>query len=163
MQMAVPPSSNLATCSGSSSRRDSSGCGIHICVLLEKTQSNAYPLDLPSYPLMFVHATKPLQLAIPNSESHNAPLESQIFCRLNDELTIWEVPIMEKRTVDFSNMELSNYDDFIKHIVILIIKYKIVYFKSLPINYYRIFKHVIHSWSLAICRNARMRQSIAEH
>lgn len=140
---------------------DDAAGGTHCCVLLEKYESNAYPLDLPnSYPLMFVHATRPIRIAVPTRDNVRPPYGSTMIERIGDRYTIWEILIKPERLVDFHDIAKMDGETLVNKIVSLIIKYKVVYFSNLPINYYSVFKNVSHRWSFEICRHSGVRQSL---
>lgn len=125
-------------------------CDIHTCVLLEEQATYNFPFLLPTYPLMFVHATEAIKLS--TARTDHLHIIDAIKYSSEENYTIWEIPITKERLVDLSELnDITEspelYDNCISNIVNVIKKYKIVYFKNLPFNYPIIFKNVHKYWS----------------
>jgi hypothetical protein len=127
-------------------------------VFLEERQSSAFPFCSQStYPLLFVHATRCVELASTIGEDIDV-IGAEKYYDIGKS-TIWRVPITKERLFDFKNARIDPIK-FESYIVYLIIKYKIVYIINLPINYHKLFENVWRNWANKIGSDAGMRESV---
>lgn len=123
-------------------------CDIHICVLLEDEITFNWPFLLPTYPLIFVHATEPMKVTTWNAQRLH--IINAIKYSSQENYTIWEIPITDDRIISLERIDYDNniaYTNLVDNIVNAIEHYNIVYFKNLPFNYPKLFNDVSNLWS----------------
>lgn len=69
---------------------------------------------------------------------------------------VWEVPITSERLFDFTKVQ--NSENLADVIASLILKYNIVYFVKLPINYHKLFDDVVSAWTSKVGDHAGMSE-----
>lgn len=131
----------------------------HICAFLENRETSALPYLHASYPLLIVHVTEPFKFARLNGRPAGI-LGATKYSAYGD-YTIWEIPISEERLFDFEKRSDSAH--WVDQIISLIVKYKIVYFVKLPVDYHKLFEDVISTWSSKGGYNAGMPEYREKH
>jgi hypothetical protein len=126
----------------------------YICAILEECNtSSAYPVNMETHPLIFTHCTGPLQFAI-ETKSTKCEIEGSTKSSISDDgkFTILNVPIKNERLIDFRKLLNGNaarqhdhliYNAAIDSIVLLLLRYKVLYWKNLPYNYLQIIHDVL--------------------
>lgn len=109
--------------------------------------------------MLIMHATRSVKF-VRRSDLPAEVLGAIKYSTYNN-YTIWEVPIEGIRLIDLSTCVLDE-NRLVENIVYLILKYKIVYFKHLPVDYHRIFENVVYAWESKIRDHARMPKHIEE-
>lgn len=74
---------------------------IHICVILEKVATSGFSFNEFTFPLLFTHNTKPLQITRLTSTGRPNILNIKKYSNLG-QYTIWEIPINSECTVDLN-------------------------------------------------------------
>lgn len=110
---------------------------------------------------MFVHNSKPFRFALPHTERppHDLIGVRKITGSNDYRIVLWEVDKLVERTIDYSKLDLSrgSFSTTIDSIVVVILKYRIVYFTNLTSEYHQFLEDVVKRWQNSI------KQSRVQH
>lgn len=145
----------------------------HFCVLLEKQPTYRFLLPESTYSLTFLHATKRITIVTrqPNIAGSivvpkRPPVSDAELATYTRDYYMWTVPDNAYRLVDYKNLSHSA-----RHIVDLILKYKVVYLVNLPLDSFAELQNVYTVWTSQGGANAGMQPTgevyqdvgVAEH